>query len=319
MKKWFMVLLAVLLLPPQLSLAQTIFQSGQQIRIFSSLVTEPVKIFVISDSHIFRSDSREDPYRTYSNRMAKAYNVTRHFITGEKTDPEECLRQTVALAVERGADAIALLGDMVSYPSEAGVEWVKATLDASGIPWFYTNGNHDWHYEGMEGTELELRDRWTRERLLPLFQGHDPKLYSVEVKGVKLIFLDNGVYEILPEQLDAFRKTVKGKQAKLLFSHIPFYAPGYSPHTSAHPDWGLATDNNYPIERRPPWPAEGPGKVTKDMWKAILKACGNNGLLATFSGHLHKEMHSDVGPWRQFTVASNCTGGYYEVTVEPKE
>ncbi len=297
----------------------TVYQKGQQIRIYSDDVTEPVRIFVISDTHLFRSDGREDPFRQYSERMSKAYNTTRHFLTGEETDPEECLVKTLALARERHADAIALLGDMVSFPSEDGIAWLKEKMDASGIPWFYTTGNHDWHYEGMEGSSMELRETWTENRLLPLYQGYGHKLYSVEIKGVKLIFLDNGVYEILPEQLQAFRQEVKGKQPKLLFYHIPFYAPGYGPHTSAHPEWGLKTDTNYLIERRPQWPEEGPGQVTKDMWKAILKASGKNNLLATFSGHLHSEQHSEVGPWHQFTVAANCVGGYYEVIVEPAD
>ena len=329
MKKIVLAMTAALLLAMPGAMAQknpllkgirsTVFQDGQQIRIFSADVSEPVRIFVISDTHLFRSDGREDPYRCYSDRMAKAYNTTKHFLTGERTNPEECLVKTVALAKERGADAIALLGDMVSYPSEAAIEWVKETLDASGIPWFYTTGNHDWHYEGMEGTEAELRETWTQQRLLPLYQGHDHLLYSVEVKGVKLIFLDNGIYEILPEQRRAFREAVKGRQAKLLFSHIPFYAPGYTPHTTAHPDWGFETDVNYLIERRPPWPEDGAGQVTRDMWKDVRKACGKNNLLATFSGHLHRAFHSETGPWRQFTVPANCLGGYYEVTVEPLE
>ncbi|MBQ1865415.1 MAG: metallophosphoesterase [Bacteroidales bacterium] len=295
----------------------TVYQNGQKIRIFSPDVSETVRIFVISDTHIFRSDEREDPFREYSDRMAKAYNSTKHFLTGEKTNPEESLLKTLELAKEHKADVIALTGDMVSFPSEAGVEWVKNALDACGIPWFYTTGNHDWHYEGMEGTEQQLRETWTQKRLLPLYQGHDHKLYSAEVKGVKLIFLDNGIYEILPEQLDAFKKEVKGTQPKLLFSHIPFYAPGYSTSTVAHPKWGLAVDKNYKIERRLPWPEEGFGKTTVDFWKAILKASRKNGLLATFSGHLHTQQSSVIGPWVQFTVPANAVGGYFEVTEEP--
>ena len=148
-------------------------QSGTQIRLYSPEVREPVRIFVISDTHLYLSDAREDPYREYSKRMAAAYNGTRHFQTGEPTGPEEAFRATLALAKEHGADAIALMGDIVSYPSEAAIELAVKLLDETGIPWFYTTGNHDWHYEGMEGTEIELREKWTQERLAPLYKGHD--------------------------------------------------------------------------------------------------------------------------------------------------
>ena len=329
MKKIAVVLAAALLLAGPAATAQkspllkgissTVYQKGPQVRIYSEDVTEPVRIFVISDTHLFRSDEREEPFRQYSDRIAQTHHKTKHFQTLEDTDPEECLVKTVALAKERHADAIALLGDMVSFPSEDGIEWLKEQLDASGIPWFYTSGNHDWQYEGMEGTLEELRETWTEKRLSPLYQGYDHKLYSVEIKGVKLIFLDNSIYEILPEQLKAFRQEVKGKQPKILFYHIPFFAPGYSNHSTAHPEWGLGSDNLYKIERRQPWPEDGPGQVSKDMWKAVLKACGKNNLLATFCGHHHKEQHSEVGPWHQFTVTANYNGGYYEVIIEPMD
>ena len=137
-------------------------QDGTRIRLYSTEVKEPVKIFVISDTHLFLSDEREDPFREYSQRMAAAYNTTRHFQTHEATDPERAFRATLALAQERGADAIALLGDIVSYPTEAGVELAVKLLNETGIPWFYTTGNHDWHYEGLSGTEIELRETWPR-------------------------------------------------------------------------------------------------------------------------------------------------------------
>ena len=295
----------------------TIFEKQEVIRIFSDAVREPVRIFVIADTHVFRTDEREDPYREYSARMSKAYNQTRHFRTGADTDPESSLVEVLALARKHKADAVAVLGDMVSFPTEAGVEWVKKTLDASGLPWYYTNGNHDWHYEGLPGTEMELRAEWTRRRLLPLYQGHEPALYSVEVKGVKLVFLDNAVYEITPEQARGLKQELRGRQPKLLLGHIAFYAPGYSAGTVGNPAWGYETDKGYNWERRPRWPGGGFGPATYEAWKTVLKATRRNNLLATFSGHHHTRQESTVGTWHQFTVEANARGGYFEVIVEP--
>jgi 3',5'-cyclic AMP phosphodiesterase CpdA len=332
MRKWIsLAVAAALSLLPAVILAQTpdrpdllgrahraISQDGPYVRIYSPEVKEPIRIFVISDTHLFLSDGREDPFREYSKRMAAAYNRTRDIYSREETTPEAEFRKTLALAKERGADAIALLGDIVSYPSEAGIELAVRLLDETGIPWFYTTGNHDWHYEGMEGTEIELREKWTQERLAPLYEGHDHLLYSVEVKGVKLIFLDNGVYEILPEQLAAFKREARGKQPKLLFSHIPFYAPGFRvSYGCGNPDWNEAHDRSFGIERRPKWPAKGHSAVTYAFWKAVGKACRQHRVLATFSGHIHKQSFSLVDGWPQFVTNANAEGGYYEVTLEP--
>lgn len=327
MKKFLLLLnLSVLLSPRADAQApallkhthRAISQDGVQVRIYSRQVQEPVKIFVISDTHLFLSDEREDPFRPYSERMSKAYNHTRHFQTGAPTDPETSLRKTLALAKERGADVIALLGDMVSFPSEAGVELAVRLLDETGIPWFYTTGNHDWHYEGMEGSEIELREKWTRERLSPLYKGYDHLFYSVEVKGVKLMFLDDGEYQILPEQLAAFKREARGRQPKLLFCHIPFYAPGFPVNYGVgHPDWNAAHDRLFQTERRERWPEEGHSAVTYSLWKAVGKACREERVLATFSGHIHRQSYSLVDGWPQFVVPANAQGGYYEVTLEP--
>ena len=132
------------------------------VKIYSSAVEDTTRLFVISDTHLWLSDEREEPYRENSKRMAAAYNKTSHYATGQPTSPEESLRATVALAKSHKADAIALLGDMVSYPSERGIELVQEIMNESGIAWYYTCGNHDWHYEGMEGDRLTLRNKWQR-------------------------------------------------------------------------------------------------------------------------------------------------------------
>ncbi len=151
--------------------------------IYSSEVTDTVKMVVLSDTHLWMSDSREEPYRQYSQRMAGAYHQTKHFQTGEETIPKEAFMETITLAKSKQADAIAILGDMFSYPSEAAIEWTLDTLKQTGVPFLYTCGNHDWHYEGMEGSSKDLRDTWVKKRLLPMFQGNHPLCYAKEIKG----------------------------------------------------------------------------------------------------------------------------------------
>src|SRR5690606_7100536 len=110
------------------------------------------KLLFLADTHLFRDDERGVPYQEYSGRMAKAYNRTRHFLSQEETNPERCFEETLEIARKAEVDLCVLAGDILSFPSEAGVEWVMERLERSGLPWIYTAGNHDWHYEGMKGS-----------------------------------------------------------------------------------------------------------------------------------------------------------------------
>ena len=180
--------------------------TGPNINIYSTEVSDTVRLMVFADTHLWMSDEREEPYREYSARMAGAYHSVKHFQTGAQTTPEESFVATIRLAQQRDVDAIAMLGDIVSYPSERGVEWVGEVLDTVAIPCYYTSGNHDWHYEGMEGSSESLREKWRGERLMSLFGDNDPDAYAVEVGDVRLLLVDDSNYKITPEQRETIVK-----------------------------------------------------------------------------------------------------------------
>ncbi|MBR6672409.1 MAG: metallophosphoesterase [Alistipes sp.] len=285
------------------------------VKIYSAAVKDTTRLFVISDTHLWLSDEREEPYRANSKRMAAAYNKTSHFQTGKPTNPEESLRATVDLAKKNGADVITLLGDMVSYPSERGVELVQEIMNAAGIPWYYTCGNHDWHYEGMEGDRFTLRDTWRKERLLPLFSGKNPNGYVVDVNGVQLLILDTSTYDVLPEQLALTKRVIASGKPFILMMHIPLYAPGRRvSYGIGNPNWGADNDGGYKIERREQWPAEGHTQTDYEFYEAVTSAPN---LLASFSGHVHNNGVDIIKGKPHFTVEANAKGGYYEVLIMP--
>ena len=289
--------------------------NAPSINIYSAAVEDTTRLFVISDTHLWISDEREEPYRENSKRMASAYNKTTHFQTGQPTNPEEALRATAALAKAHKADAITLLGDMVSYPSERGVELVQEIMNSTGIKWYYTCGNHDWHYEGMEGDRLTLRGKWREERLLPLFGGKNPNGYVVDTNGIQLLILDTSTYDVLPEQLALTKQVIASGKPFILLMHIPLYAPGRRvAYGIGHPDWGEKSDSGYKIERREQWPAEGHSQTDYDFYKAITTAPN---LLATFTGHVHTNGVDIIEGKPHFTVEANARGAYYEVVIMP--
>ena len=271
------------------SFPETTFSlDGRKIRIYTKSISEPVRIMHVSDTHLYLDDERGDKYREYSDRMSKAYNSTRNYKNGAETNPMEMVDQIVEEAGAQDLDAIAMTGDIVSFPSAAGVDFILERFGKLSVPRYYISGNHDWHFEGMAGTERELRDEWIEKRLKPLYpSGANPLCYSVKVKGVKLLFIDDSIYEMLPEQLEFVQKELATMEPTAAFMHVPLYAPGRSVAFGVgNPNWNASTDGNYKIERRPRWPEKGHTETTYAFRDALLNAPN---LIGVFQGHIHRQ------------------------------
>ena len=289
----------------------------EKVSFYATVIKESIKVVHIADTHLFRDDERGAPYQQYSNRMAKAYNQTVHFKTGKKTNPEEAFEQTLAYAKEINADLITLIGDIFSFPSEAAIEWVLSKLKTTGIPFIYTAGNHDWHYEGMPGSLVSLRETWINKRLLPLYQGQDPLMAAFDIKGIRFVAIDNSTYEVNKEQLAFFKEQVADGLPLVLLVHIPMYAPGKQIYFGCgNPNWGAATDRNFELERRPIWPESGHTQTTMDFHKEVFNA---QNLLGIFTGHVHRSSIEMIKGKPQLVADDNASGGYLDINFLPLE
>jgi len=298
--------------PPELNRKRGSFAlDGNHIKFFNKAIEKPFQITMLADTHLFTDDMRGDAYQNYSARMAKAYNQTQHFRTGLPTNPEEGFRQALAIAQEEQSEMIALVGDIFSFPSEAGIEWALDQLKQAGLPYLYTAGNHDWHYEGMPGPHAELRATWCENRLKPLYQGENPLMGVREINGVRFVSIDNSNYEILPEQLAFFKSQAALKQPMVLLLHIPLYAPGRTiGYGCGHPQWGAATDRNYEIERRERWPETGHTPTTFKFRREVFRSPYLMGILA---GHIHRPTLDVIQGIPQLVTNANATGAYLKV------
>ena len=289
----------------------------QKVSFYAEVINESLKVVHIADTHLFKDDERGIPYQQYSGRMAKAYNQTTHYQTGVKTNHEESFEQALIFAKEVNADVITLVGDIFSFPSEAAIEWVQSKLKDTGIPYIYTAGNHDWHYEGMEGTLESLRDTWIEKRLLPLYQGKHPLMATYDVKGIRFLAIDNSTYQINKEQLAFFIEQVASEMPLVLLVHIPMYIPGKKiSFGCGNPNWGAATDRNFELEKRPKWPGSGHTQTTLNFHKEVFKAPN---LLGLFAGHTHQDSIEMIKGKPQIVSKDNATGGYLDITFLPLE
>ena len=288
--------------------------TGNQVRFFNEPIHKPTRVFFISDTHLWQSDEREAPFRQYSQRMAAAYNQTQHFQSGQPTNPIQAFEATLRHAAEQKVDLLILAGDILSFPSEAAIEWVQTQLQAAAIPYVYVAGNHDWHYEGMPGSSSELRRIWSEKRLHPLYQGANPLMTSRDINGIRFIIIDDSINEIQPEQLEFYIRHAKYDGPVVLAVHIPLYVPGRPiSFGCGHPQWGAAADTGYELERRQQWP-NSHTKVTMEFHRRVFATPNLVGILA---GHIHIASLDVFNGVPQFVAPPNLAGGFLDIHFDP--
>lgn len=289
--------------------------TGNKASISVNSTVKSSRIFHITDTHLSLDDKRGDAFIEFSKRMAGAYKSNTHFETGEKVTTSQSFEQTLQRAKDEKADFLALTGDIFSFPSEAAIEWGLKKLEDTGIPYGYIAGNHDWHYEGMEGSSNELRKTWTEKRLKPLYQKNNPLFASYEVNGLQVVFIDNSTYEIEPEQLIFLKEKIKNDKPFLLFMHIPLYIPGRSMgYGCANPEWRAKSDRNYEIERREQWRKNGHTGTTFNFHKEVFNAPN---LLGIFAGHTHRPAIDIKNNIPQVVSGHTATGYFTSIEINP--
>ncbi|MBO7622264.1 MAG: metallophosphoesterase [Victivallales bacterium] len=275
---------------------------GNNLRLQGLGLKKPVKLLVLADSHLSIDDERGIPYQDYSKRMAQYF---------KQSVPN--LEKAASVAKNRKFDMILMLGDMVSFPTAKGVETILEKIQPLETPFAYIAGNHDWHYEGEPGTEIELRKKWTEKTLKPLYQDHNPLCYNVVVNGINIVMMDTSVNEILPEQLDFWRAQVKTGLPMLLCCHIPLWVPGRTTSWGVgHPDWNAEHDKNWEIERRPQWPETSHTEVTRTFQREVF---ATTNLLGVIAGHVHRQCYDRYCGKFQITVKATGFGGSLDVSL----
>lgn len=275
------------------------FDCEKRISIEGLSLEKPVKLFIVSDTHLGFHDERDDRYADFYKRMAQWPAAGDSFL------------KVLEAAKAGRSDALLLLGDIISFPTLANVDFVNEALEKSGLDYLFTAGNHDWHFEGDAGSDLEQRARWIEWRLKCFYGGRDPLMQSRVINGLRIVMIDNSAYHVTPGQLAFWKSEVAMGDPVILSMHIPFWVPGYAMTTCGSPGWGAANDELWKIERRERW-AEKLMPSTIEFRDSVYST---ENLVAIFAGHEHKMMLSEESGHLQVVVPWNRHGAYLEVSV----
>ena len=276
-----------------------------QLRITVPGLAQDVRVFVVGDTHFGRHDARDDAYADNYARMARGM------------DPAKGFAATFEKAKREKPDIMLLAGDIISFPTLANVEYVKSQLDACGVDWYYVAGNHDWHFEGVPGSDEAQRAEWAPKRLAPLYRGLDPFMSSRVVKGVRFVAIDNSIYHVSESQLAFWKAEAAKGDPMVLFMHIPLWLDGWGRaglFTCGNPGWGAATDPYWEIERREKW-AERQSPSTFAFRDAVLSTPN---LVAVMTGHIHTLLAGCERGKYMFTTPTNRKGDFLDVRLTAK-
>jgi predicted phosphodiesterase len=273
-------------------------------------IKEKPRFRVIGDTHFNYFDERD---KEYAGNYARMSGVTGKKVHLPSQAPHKYFEQAVDTAKKDGVDAILLVGDILSFPTLANVEYAKKKLDECGVPWIYIAGNHDWHFEGVPGSDMEQRAEWIPARLTPLYRGANPLFHSRVVKGLRLVMIDDSTYEVTEEQLAFWKAEAAKGEPVVLLMHIPLWTEGWGLFTCGNPEWGAAKDPYWQIEKRHRWaPRQTP--TTFAFREAVLNTPN---LAAVLTGHIHTFLAAQERGRLMFSAPCNISGAYLDVTFVP--
>lgn len=265
-----------------------------------------MKLLQLTDSHLTEADER-DPEAAVHVKQRGPGGFFKSTPNGEST--LEVFDRTLAKARASGIDGAVLTGDIIDFPTWAGIDHVARGMKALAVPTLYTPGNHDWHFPHLAWSPA------VRQQYYPRLYGltnNSPAFQSMELGGVRLIALDNSTYQISPEQLSFLHQELATGQPCLLFLHIPVWTDSLMPKVMKH--WGapimMATPDGWTVEMRKQWNVPGNEPSTLECFDLLTRGESTN-LAGIFCGHVHFAHADSYRDERyQYVTAPGFGGGY---------
>lgn len=245
-------------------------------------LSQSIRLRIVGDTHFNYFDERD---KAYAGNYARMSGLIGKEVNLPSKSPHKYFENALTTAKKDAIDAILLVGDILSFPSLANVEYAKKKIDECEVPCIYIAGNHDWHFEGLEGTSKQLRETWIKKRLMPLYKdGDNPMMFSRVVNGIRIVAIDNSTYLLNRAQVDFWKSQAAKGDPIILMMHIPLYVKLGPKSFCGSPYWGAEIDWAWEIERRPRW-IEKATEETFEFREAVLSTPN---LIGVFTGHAHQ-------------------------------
>ncbi|MCC7261563.1 MAG: metallophosphoesterase [Candidatus Latescibacteria bacterium] len=263
----------------------------------------------LSDTHLPAADGR-DPHPA---RQAAA-----HFAAyfQQRTPGGAVVAEIFAGLLDRARqahpDLLALTGDILHFPSVAGLEWLRHRL--AGTDYLYTLGNHDWFFPYQTWSDAGRQAHYPRFFGLT---GGNPACQVRRVGGLRVVALDNSTYQVSPEQADFLRRQLATGDPCLLLLHIPLATPSLLPAVMAR--WNapivMGGEEGWTAETRAHWLVGEVQPGTRACLDLVRQAANLVGVLC---GHIHFARADELRPGCfQYVARPGFEGGCRRLRLKP--
>lgn len=197
------------------------------------------EVWLFADSHITLWDSSDsEEVQSYA---AERKNV---FVNDTGRDSSQILSEFIQMANEHKPDMILFGGDIIDFPSDANVAFLKSELERLTVPYLFVMGNHDWTYpweymtpDGVEKYRPLLEDvmfdnfEKMNDSTVEIEQDVDAKIpkvcgntyfSSAEFEDVVFLAVDDSSNQIAAEAVEGIEQAYALGKPIVLLQHVPF-------------------------------------------------------------------------------------------------
>lgn len=187
------------------------------------------EIWFMTDSHITLCDESE------SAEVAEyAAQRTPGFANEMGVSSEQIFSQFIDEANEQSPDMILFGGDILDFPSDANMAFLKAELDRLEVPYVLTLGNHDWtfpwEYMTEEGSakyrpvfDDSMYGNFTDTESLTVLSAMGNSYANViELNDMVILSVDDSSNQVASEALEVVENAYGMEKPIILLQHVPF-------------------------------------------------------------------------------------------------
>lgn len=194
-------------------------------------IEQDYEIWFLTDSHVVMQDRRE-------TREVAEYAAQRMpgFENEMGVSSDRIFSHFIEEANEKKPDMILFGGDIIDFPSDANITFLKAELDRLEVPYVFVMGNHDWTFPWEYMTE-EGSAKY-RPMLKDYMYGNFENEYTdstdtltlmgnsyftmVELQDLVILSVDDSTNQVAEEALEGLEEAYNIGKPVILVQHVPF-------------------------------------------------------------------------------------------------
>ncbi len=240
--------------------------SFDETKIHIPQLMQDYEIWFLADSHIIVEDGSEDEQTVaYAEERKPVFNNETGFAS------DVIFSQFIDKANEEKPDLVLFGGDIIDFPSDANVAFLKKELQRLEVPYTMTYGNHDWTFPWEYMTEVGSA---TYRPMIEEAMGEA----VLELEDFVVVSVDNSSNQVAPESLEAVNQATATGKPVILLSHVPLSTEELV--TKAKDNWANPVTLGMQVHG-----GIAPNDVSKELWDMTHEE--ESLIKAVLAGHVH--------------------------------